>query len=71
MIVPIWENGSSENEYRGYLKQEYLRLKQKQEVKREGVELDEVRLRLFLSLLDRPVAKAHVPQVPPMTELDM
>jgi hypothetical protein len=59
MIVPIWENGSSEAEYRGYLKQEYLRLKQKQEVKREAPELDEVKLRLFISLLDTPVVKAQ------------
>lgn len=59
MIVPIWENSSSEADYRGYLKQEYLRLKKKQEIKKDGVELDEVKLRLFLSLLDAPVAKAH------------
>lgn len=61
MIVPAWEDGDSDVEYRRYLKGEYIRLKQKRESHSERAELDEVRLRLFLSLLDKPVVKAHPP----------
>ena len=52
-----WEKVSSSEEYREMIKAEYYRLKQEREVYGKENNLEEVKLRLFLSLLDRPRAK--------------
>jgi hypothetical protein len=53
-----WEKVSSSEEYRQMIEAEYYRLKQARDQNggRE-TQLEEVKLRLFLSLLDRPGVK--------------
>lgn len=54
-----WEKVGSADEYRDMIKAEYLRLKQERFVSGQSTGLEEVKLRLFLSLLERPVRSLH------------
>ena len=49
-----WERVSSSEEYREMIKAEYYRLKDERATDGQKIGLDEVKLRLFLSLLDPP-----------------
>jgi len=50
-----WERVGSSEEYREMIKAEYYRLKQARENESIVAGLEEVKLRLFLSLLDKPL----------------
>lgn len=52
-----WEKVNSSEEYREMIKAEYYRLKLERETGGRENNLEEVKLRLFLSLLDRPGEK--------------
>ncbi len=52
-----WEKVNSSEEYREMIKAEYYRLKREREMYGRDNNLEEVKLRLFLSLLDRPGTK--------------
>lgn len=54
MRLEGWEKVGSAEEYREMVKAEYYRLQEERSVTQKGVGLDEVKLRLFLSLLDKP-----------------
>ena len=49
-----WERVGSAEEYREMIRAEYYRLKQERDETGQGSNLEEVKLRLFLSLLDKP-----------------
>jgi hypothetical protein len=49
-----WEKVNSADEYREMIKTEYYRLKRERAEASQGGGLEEVKLRLFLSLLDKP-----------------
>ena len=53
-----WERVSSSEEYREMIKAEYYRLKDERATDGQKIGLDEVKLRLFLSLLDPPGKRA-------------
>ena len=58
MKLPGWEKVASAEEYRQMIEAEYYRLKDKSETKPElSMGLEEVKLRLFLSLLEKPVVQ--------------
>jgi hypothetical protein len=62
MKLPGWEKVASAEEYRQMIEAEYYRLKDKSETKSElTMGLEEVKLRLFLSLLDKPVVQDNAP----------
>jgi hypothetical protein len=52
-----WEKVNSSEEYREMIQAEYYRLKREREMYGRDNNLEEVKLRLFLSLLDKPDAK--------------
>lgn len=54
MRLEGWEKVSSAEEYREMIKAEYYRLKRERTTTQQGMGLEEVKLRLFLSLLDKP-----------------
>jgi hypothetical protein len=54
-----WEKINSSEEYREMIQAEYYSLKREREVYGRENNLEEVKLRLFLSLLDRPSSKKH------------
>jgi hypothetical protein len=49
-----WEKVNSADEYREMIKTEYYRLKRERSEGAQAGGLEEVKLRLFLSLLDKP-----------------
>jgi hypothetical protein len=49
-----WEKVNSADEYREMIKTEYYRLKRERSEASQAGGLEEVKLRLFLSLLDKP-----------------
>ena len=60
-----WQNVNSAQEYREMIQAEYERLKAERSNSSEGFGLEEVKLRLFLSLLDKKpvnVSSSVVPQ---------
>ena len=62
MKLPGWEKVASAEEYRQMIEAEYYRLKDKSETKPEpAMGLEEVKLRLFLSLLEMPVVQDKAP----------
>jgi hypothetical protein len=64
MKLPGWEKVASAEEYRQMIEAEYYRLKDKHETKPEPtMGLEEVKLRLFLSLLDKPIVQDNAPGV--------
>jgi hypothetical protein len=54
-----WEKVGSADEYREMIRAEYFRLKKERLTVAQSAGLEEVKLRLFLSLLDRPVRSLH------------
>ena len=54
-----WEKVGSADEYREMIRAEYFRLKQERLSGGQSAGLEEVKLRLFLSLLERPVRSLH------------
>jgi hypothetical protein len=54
-----WEKVGSADEYREMIQAEYLRLKHERLESGQSTGLEEVKLRLFLSLLERPVRSLH------------
>lgn len=55
MKLPGWEKVTSAEQYRQMIEAEYCRLKEERAaVPGSGVGLEEVKLRLFLSLIQRP-----------------
>jgi len=55
MRLDGWEKVSSAEEYREMIKAEYYRLQNERSGGSAAVGMEEVKLRLFLSLLDKPV----------------
>ena len=53
-----WQKVGSAEEYREMIRTEYYRLKQERDETGQGSNLEEVKLRLFLSLLDKPGVKS-------------
>lgn len=59
MKLPGWEKATSAEQYRQMIEAEYYRLKaEKESCSGQGAGLEEVKLRLFLSLLDKPERSA-------------
>jgi hypothetical protein len=59
MKLPGWEKVSSAEEYRQMIEAEYYALKAKRDhISSNGTGLEEVKLRLFLSLLEKPAGPA-------------
>ena len=54
-----WEKVNSADEYREMIRAEYFRLKKERHASGQSTGLEEVKLRLFLSLLERPVRSLH------------
>jgi hypothetical protein len=54
-----WERVNSADEYREMIRAEYFRLKRERDNSSQSTGLEEVKLRLFLSLLERPVLSLH------------
>jgi hypothetical protein len=55
MKLPGWEKATSAEQYRQMIEAEYYRLKEERSaVSGSGVGLEEVKLRLFLSLIEKP-----------------
>jgi hypothetical protein len=55
MKLPGWEKAASAEQYREMIEAEYYRLKEERSaVSGSGVGLEEVKLRLFLSLIEKP-----------------
>jgi hypothetical protein len=52
-----WEKVNSADEYREMIKTEYYRLKRERAEGGQAGGFEEVKLRLFLSLLDKPTSK--------------
>ena len=62
MKLPGWEKVASAEEYRQMIEAEYYRLKEKQEtLPGPTMGLEEIKLRLFLSLLEKPIIQEKAP----------
>jgi hypothetical protein len=65
-----WEKVNSADEYREMIQTEYYRLKRERAEGGQGAGFEEVKLRLFLSLLDKPSC-AKDPEVQRITGQDV
>jgi hypothetical protein len=54
-----WEKVGSADEYREMIEAEYYRLKSERLESGQSTGLEEIKLKLFLSLLERPVRSMH------------